>query len=109
MITSVARIRELNDEFRTTLRGGRVLMTNGVQACGPDVIALALTKTREFTEFDGDNDPHDEHEFGNFKIADEEFFWKIDYYDKEMEFGSEDPADPAITMRVLTIMLASEY
>ena len=109
MTASADRIKALNDEFRITLRGGRVLMTNGVQACGPDVIALVLTKTREFTEFDGDNDPHDEHEFGSFEIAGEEFFWKIDYYDKEMKFGSEDPADPAITMRVMTIMLASEY
>lgn len=109
MTTSIASIKALNDEFRTRLTGGRVLMTNGVQACGPDIIANVLTKVREFTEFDGDNDPHDEHEFGNFEFAGKEFFWKIDYYDRSMEFGSEDPADPAITMRVLTIMLASEY
>jgi hypothetical protein len=109
MITSVARIRELNDEFRTTLQGGRVLMTNEVQACRPDIIAQALTKTREFTEFDGDNDPHGEHDLGGFEIAGEKFFWKIDYYDKGMEFGSEYPEDAAQTVRVLTIMLASEY
>jgi hypothetical protein len=103
------KIAQLNDEFRTSLRGGRVLMTAGVQACGPDVIAVAVTRTREFTEFDGDNDPHGEHDFGSFQIVGHKFFWKIDYYDRSMEFGSEDPADPAKTMRVLTIMLASEY
>jgi hypothetical protein len=31
------------------------------------------------------------------------------YYDRKTEFGSSDPADPAVTTRVLTIMRADEY
>jgi len=63
----------------------------------------------EFTEFTRDNDPHGEHDFGSFHLAGHHVFWKIDYYDERMESGSEDPANPGKTTRVLTIMLAEEY
>ena len=39
----------------------------------------------------------------------ERVFWKLDYYDRELQFASEDAADPTITRRVLTIMLSDEY
>jgi Protein of unknown function (DUF3768) len=64
---------------------------------------------QSFKDFTEDNDPHGEHDFGSFEYAGERCFWKIDYYDKAMEYGSDDPADPAKTTRVLTIMLAEEY
>jgi len=104
-----AEIRALNDAFRTTMTGGRVVMTTGVDALPSDVKAMAIRRVATFTEFIPDNDPHREHDFGSFEVAGQKFFWKIDYYDPAMEFGSEDPADPAKTTRVLTIMLASEY
>jgi hypothetical protein len=105
----MSKISELNDQFRSTFTGGRVLMTPGVNALLPNTIAQAMAMTRGFTAFTPDNDPHQEHDFGSFEIADQRFFWKIDYYDKNMEFGSDNPADPNKTNRVLTIMLASEY
>ena len=106
---SIAKIRELNDRFRTTMTGGQVLMTAGVDALPSDVKAMVIRRVATFSDFTPDNDPHREHDFGNFEVAGRKFFWKIDYYDAEMEFGSEDPADPSKTTRVLTIMLASEY
>ena len=63
----------------------------------------------QFSEFTPDNDPHGEHDFGSFTLVGREFFWKIDYHDRDMIHGSQDPADPEKTTRVLTIMLASEY
>ena len=102
-------IRELNDRFRTTMTGGRMLMTAGVNALPSDVKAMAIRRVATFSEFTADNDPHEEHDFGNFELAGRKFFFKIDYFDANMEFGSEDPADPAKTTRALTIMLAEEY
>jgi len=106
---SAAKIRALNDAFRTTMSGGRVMMTAGVDALPSDVQAIVLRRVATFSEFTADNDPHKEHDFGSFEVAGRKFFFKIDYFDAAMEFGSEDPADPAKTTRVLTIMLASEY
>lgn len=84
-------------------------MTAGVSALPDDVWARALELTRTFDEFTPDNDPHQEHDFGSFEIADQKFIFKHNYYDKSMQYGSEDPADPEQTTRVLTIMLAEEY
>jgi len=48
-------------------------------------------------------------DFGAFEHEGQRIFWKIDYYAPDMEHGSENPADPKQTVRVLTIMLPSEY
>ena len=106
---SAEKIRALNDAFRRTMTGGRVMLTAGVDALPSDVKAVAIRRVATFSEFTADNDPHGEHDFGSFTLAGRKFFWKIDLYDATMEFGSEDPADPSKTTRVLTIMLASEY
>jgi len=106
---SAEKVRELNDRFRTTMTGGRVMMTAGVDALPSDVKAMVIRRVATFSEFTPENDPYKEHDFGNFEVAGRKFFFKIDYFDAAMEFGSEDPADPSKTTRVMTIMLASEY
>src|SRR5437899_12625827 len=106
---SADKIRELNDTVRTTMTGGRVMMTAGVDALPSDVKAMVIRRVATFSDFTPDSDPHGEHDFGSFDLARRKFFWKIDYYDAAMEFGSEDPAEPSKTTPVLTIMLAEEY
>ena len=59
--------------------------------------------------FDEDNDPHGERDFGDIDWNGVSLLWKIDYYDSDMLYASPDPADAAVTQRVLTVMLASEY
>lgn len=70
-----------------------------------DVIEIV----RGFETFTEDNDPYGTHEFGSFTFEGETCFWKIDLYDVDLQFGSPDPTDLSQTMRVITIMLASEY
>ncbi|MFZ7093736.1 DUF3768 domain-containing protein [Primorskyibacter sp. 2E233] len=104
------RIRRLNDLLR---RGqadqATILLTAGVQAAGDDFATSAVKAMSEFDDFSEDNDPHHEHDFGAFEIGQEKLFFKIDYFDPALERHSDDAADPNVTHRVLTIMLASEY
>lgn len=106
---STDRIRALNDAFRSTFSGGRVLLSAGVAELPACVRAEALHQVASFQDFTPDNDPHGEHDFGSFELVGRRFFWKIDYYDAEYRYGSEDPADPTKTTRALTLMLAAEY
>jgi len=106
---STDRIRELNDAFRKTLRGGRAMMTEGVDELPDCVKAEAFMQVSRFSDFTAANDPHGEHDFGSFMLVGRRFLWKIEYYDKQCEFCSEDPSDPEKTTRVLTVMLVEEY
>ena len=107
--TDNGRIAALNDIFRRTFAGGKVVMTAGVAALAETVLERVIHAVRTFDAFEPGDDPYGEHDFGAVEIAAEKFFWKIDYYDEAMNGGSEDPANPARTTRVLTIMLADEY
>jgi hypothetical protein len=102
-------IRDLNDAFRRTFVGGAVVITSGVEALSVDQRQSILEKVRSFDTFNADNDPHGEHDFGSIKESGVRCFWKIDYYDRAMMAHSPDAADPAVTTRVLTTMLAEEY
>jgi len=109
-IDNVRRTRLLNDNFRSTFVGGQVVMTQGVNALPIDTKARVLLAVQSFSNFTKDNDPHGEHDFGSIEIEGETYFFKVDYYDAlDMQFGSENPADPEQTTRVLTIMRADEY
>ena len=106
----VKRITELNDAFRSELRGqGTVVITPGIEELGPEAVADIFRTVQEFKEFSPESDPWGEHDFGAFDYGDERVFWKIDCYDRTRTTGSPNPANAGVTHRVLTIMLAFEY
>ena len=108
-----AKIRQINDTTRMCLCGlgtGKLVWTDAVRALSEEQRQGLLGKVVEFNAFNDDNDPHHEHDFGAVEHAGQKWFWKIDYYAKDdFNYGSEDPADPAQTSRVLTLMRADEY
>ena len=103
------RIRDLNDELRTTGCGGKTFLTRGLLSKGADFIAKATAAVHAFNAFGEDNDPWQEHDCATLDVDGETVIFKIDYYDLNMEMLSPDPADPKVTRRVLTILLAEEY
>lgn len=104
------RIAELNDLARTAMGvAGKLVQTHGISALPEADQSRIREKVELFNEFKPGNDPYGERDFGAFEHNGQKIFWKIDYYDKELENGSEHPEDPSQTTRVLTIMLAEEY
>jgi hypothetical protein len=84
-------------------------MTPGVSALGQQAVERIVKTIAVYDDFCHANDPHEEHDFGSFEAEGKTIFFKIDYYDRTLNYHSPDPSDPAVTERVITIMLADEY
>ncbi len=118
-----ARCADLNDLCRKgQLPSGRMVFTrNAILACSPDgaddassTLAIILAQqmlARAVADFaiEDTDDPHGERDFGAFELCGARFFFKIDYFDPELLYGSEDPTKTELTQRVCTVMLASDY
>ena len=107
--TSIDRVRELNDSFRSSFVGGAVMLTAAVEALEADTKRRLLERVRTFDKFEKGNDSYREHDFGAVEIEGDRFLFKIDYYDRACKFASPDPANPAVTTRILTVMHSAEY
>ena len=117
------RIARLNDRARQAMGiACRAVATEGFRALSRADQSRVREMIETFDAFGEGNDPHGERDFGAvYQAGDgrwttarparvrQTVFWKIDAYDRALEWGSPDAADPSVTQRVLTIMLASEY
>ena len=102
-------IAGLNDQLRKTGVGGTIMITQSVKAItGFDAATLAAALAN-YNDFDAQNDPHGERDFGDLTLFGTDLLWKIDYYDVDLKFGSDDPADPSVTQRVLTVMTTTDW
>ena len=86
-----------------------MVITQAVAQLGKDDVDHILNEVRNYNDFTPINDPFLEHDFGSLQLAENTIFWRIDYYDLDLHMHSPDPSDPAVTARILTIMLAEEY
>ena len=119
------RIARLNDLARSAMGVAcTAVATQGFRALPASDQSRVRELIETFDAFTLDNDINGERDFGAIHQGRdgrwtaaypvqgdpvETVFWKIDAYGRDLRFGSEDPANPAVTRRVLTIMLASEY
>jgi uncharacterized protein DUF3768 len=104
------RVCRLNDALRQgEVLHGSIVLTSGIQELGDEAIAEILRNVAGFDTFSEDNDPYGEHDYGSISHEEKTIFWKIDYFDRDLKWHSPDKANPDVTQRVLTIMLASEY
>ena len=121
-----ARIARLNDLARKAMGVAcTAVATVGFRSLPEADQSCVREQIETYDAFTEDNDPHGERDFGTIyqlgdghwtterpRLSDDErerVFWKLDYFDRQMEFASDDAANPAITLRVLTIMLSDEY
>ncbi len=104
-----ARIRELNDQLRCKGIGGRVVITRGIQALGNYGVCRVLAAVAQFDNFTEDNDPWGETDCVVLDVEGRRVIFKVDYYDTDLRWHSPDASDPAVTERVMTVMLAEEY
>ena len=60
-------IKTLNDKFRKTLLGGKVMLTRGIFSKGQKAINEILDSVKMFNDFNHGNDPYNEHDYGSFE------------------------------------------
>ena len=98
------KIIELNDQLRTSFKGGRVQMTPGVYELDARLRGRALCAMSRYKKFDDSS----EHDCGVFIFAGYSFEWRIEYRAKDGTRISPDPADSEKTFRVLTLYCAGD-
>jgi hypothetical protein len=110
----LATIARLNDRCRQGLdRTARIMVTRtclGTFACDDGAMEIvvqarlfAAVRRHVFTDAEAA-----ERDRGNFEFEGTTVYFKIDYYDAALEYGSEDPANASTTRRVLTIMIRGD-
>ena len=78
-------------------------MTPGIAALGQEAVDRIVKTIAVFDDFCHANDPYEEHDFGSFEAEGHTIFFKVDYFDRNLKYLSPDPADPAVTVRVITV------
>lgn len=94
-----AKIIALNDQLRTTFKGGRVQMTPSAYDLDDRLRGRALSILARYNSFHPDSD----HDWGMFIFAGFAFEWRIEYRSVDGSRDSPDPSDPGQTLRVLTL------
>ena len=109
LLAENAPIRIRNDHQRCLHRGGMVVISGGIAAMRRELWAEAISAVAKFEAFTPDNDPYGEHDCAVVAAGALSVIFKIDYFDPTLLHHSDDPTDPNLTRRVMTIMRTEEY
>ena len=113
-----AVIAQQNDRFPQTWGAdftipGQIVSTQGIAAEPVEWRVALMVAVMRFSAFTADNDPYGDHTFAGVDVTFEgetkKVFWKIDLYDNDLKYGSEEPENPKVTTRVMTLMFPHEY
>ena len=108
--SQIERIAELNDLFRQEDEPELSQRSLWVETLPETEQQALLNQVRRFTAFGPEHDPYGERSAGAFAWSgDSQIIWRIDYHDQSLEYGSDDPADPTVTTRLLTLTLADAH
>ena len=107
-------IAQLNDRARLGRdRKAKIGITRSCIAAFADpgsiegiLIQSALMKAFAKATFSEDSPERD---FASIEFNGRKIWMKIDYYDNDMIYGSDDPTNPDVTIRLITIMLPEDY
>ncbi len=104
--SKLTRIRHLNDRCRQGRDPtARILITANCLATfasGGGIESELLAQARlmaAVSSFAFAEDDRSECDFGEVLVDDRRVWFKIDYYDTALEFGSENPSDASVTRR----------
>lgn len=84
-----------NNQFRQTLETGPIpgsaMLTAGISRLEEAQRHAIVQAVMTFDVFSENNDPYGEHDFGSIDYQNvDRIFWKIDYYEPSLQYGSED-------------------
>lgn len=104
---SAAAIAQTNDRLRKMLPHlpfpHRCVLTDEIASLAEEKLFKVISNVKNQNNFNEDNDPYGEHDFGSIDFEGQKIFWKFDYFDPELKYYEENG------IRVLTIMFAHEY
>lgn len=104
-----AEVARGNDNLRQTMREefGRVVLTDLFEECANREIVLNKIKAFDFAKVNA-HGLYTLRDFGSIIVEKQKFLWKINYY-KPNGIYSANPKTDKVFIRVLTIMLGSEF
>lgn len=103
------RIAALNDQFRSTFRGGEVVNSKSLRTLSREQKFELYEKVMAYDDFTPESDPAGEHNIGTIEHYGELYLWAISYYDVDKKGDSRNPANEMVTNRVLVIVRADEW